>query len=107
MTTFRLIRVEYNLGYKDFLSFVLEIFPVDLKRYMDACLPVERLSLRLAHVSWEKGMFLDVNVFSLSCRQCYFHQILSAIDYLHRRAIVNFRFLSLSSSFATHLCSYV
>ena len=63
MTAFRLIRVEYNLDYRDFLSLVLEIFPIDLKRYMDACLPVERLSIRLVQVSEEKRMFLGPSVF--------------------------------------------
>jgi hypothetical protein len=48
---FRLIRIEYNLDKKDFLSFFLEIFPIDLKRYMDACLSTERLSPKLVQVN--------------------------------------------------------
>lgn len=42
--------MEYNLDNKDFLSFLLEIFPIDLKRYMDACLSTERLSSKLIQV---------------------------------------------------------
>lgn len=65
----KLIRVEYNLSKKDFLSFVLEMFPIDLKRYMDACLLKERLSPNLI--------------------ESYTHQILIGIDYLHRCAIIH------------------
>ncbi|CAF3893564.1 unnamed protein product [Rotaria sp. Silwood2] len=65
----KLIHVEYNLNKKDFLSFFLEMFPIDLKRYMDACLSTERLSAKLI--------------------QNYTYQILCAIDYLHRHAIIH------------------
>jgi len=50
-----LIRVEYNLEKKDFLSFFLEMFPTDLKRYMDACLSTERLSPKLIQVDKDKN----------------------------------------------------
>lgn len=46
--------MEFNLDKKDFLSFFLEIFPIDLKRYMDACLSTERLSPKLVQVNREK-----------------------------------------------------
>ncbi|CAF1349279.1 unnamed protein product [Adineta steineri] len=65
----KLAHVEYNFDKKDFLSFFLEIFPIDLKRYIDACLSTERLSSKLI--------------------QSYTYQILCAIDYLHRRAIIH------------------
>lgn len=85
---FRLIRVEYNLEKKDFLSFFLEMFPTDLKRYMDACLSTERLSPKLIQVDKDKNkssFYFQWICFSKS----YTYQILSAVDYLHRRAIVN------------------
>jgi hypothetical protein len=43
--------VEYNLDKNDFLSFFLEIFPIDLKRYMEACTCTERLSSKLVQVN--------------------------------------------------------
>lgn len=42
--------MEYNFDNKDFLSFFLEVFPIDLKRYMDACLSSEKLSSKLTQV---------------------------------------------------------
>jgi hypothetical protein len=57
---FRLIRVEYNLDKKDFLSFVLEILPIDLKRYMDTCLCTERLSPKLIQVINEYKIFINL-----------------------------------------------
>lgn len=96
---YRLIHVEYNFDKKDFLSLFLEVFPIDLKRYIDACFSGEKLSAKLVQVGQLANHYSSyIQIYPIFIFESYIYQLLCAIDYLHRRAIVSFFFIQVEKS---------